>query len=180
MSRTALDIDKAWQPTLVRATICLDADLVLQIQRLEEQLLAEKRIDDTTNRTALAPAIASRILELQAEAKAAEVEFVFKGIGRGAYTDLIRAHPATEEQEEEAGAKLTWNTDTFPPALLAAACVEPTGTDEAWWTRKYDEWGVGQVTRLWQACMNAQAGVIEVPKAVVASELMSGSEPSSS
>jgi hypothetical protein len=178
--RTAADIDKAWQPTKARTTICLDSDLVLEIERLERQRLREERLDAIDNRAAVAPGIAARIDELREQAKAAEVEFVFQGLGRGAYTDLLRAHPPTPEQETDAGAQLLWNTDTFPPALMAAACVEPTGTDLAWWTRKYDDWGVGQVTRLWQTCMAAQAGVVEVPKAVAASEVTLGSAPSSS
>jgi len=182
MSRTAIDIDKAWQPTLYRASICLDSELVLVIERLEEQLDREKHLDTNTNRTAVAPAIATRILELREEAKAAEVEFVFKSIGRGLYTDLIRKHQPTDEQQQDAaeiGQRLGWNPDTFPPALMALAAVEPTGTDESWWARKYDEWGIGQITRIWNTCLAAQGGVVEVPKATAASELMSGSEPSS-
>lgn len=180
MSHTAADVDAAWQPTLVRTSICLDSELVLAIERLEIDLRREQHLDENTNRTALAPGIATRILELRDQAKAAEVEFVFASIGRRAYTDLVRAHPPTDAQSESAGGVLAWNTDTFPPALLAAACQAPTGTDEAWWTRKYDQWGTGQIARLWQACLTAQGGVVEVPKATEASELMSVSEPSSS
>jgi hypothetical protein len=177
---TAAEIEAGWQPTKVRATVCLDSDLVLEIERLEESLARETKLDDTTNRAPLAPGIAARIVELREQAKAAEVEFVFASIGRRAYSDLLRAHPATEEQSEAAGARLAWNTDTFPPALLAAACVEPTGTDLAWWLRMYDRWGTGQVARLWQACLAAQGGVVEVPKAEAASAMTSGSAPSSS
>lgn len=182
MSRTAKDVDKAWQPTLYRAAICLDSQLVLDIERLEEQLAVEQHLDSTTNRIALAPALAERIIELRDQAKAAEVEFVFKSIGRGEYTDLLRKHQPTDEQQADAaalGQRLGWDPETFPPALMAAAAVEPTGTDEAWWARKYDEWGVGQITRIWNTCLAAQGGVVEVPKATAASELMSGSEPSS-
>lgn len=181
MSRTAHDIDQAYQPTLFRAALCLDSELVLQIERLEEQLAVEQNLDAKTNRIPVAPAVAERILELRDLAQAAEVEFVFKSIGRGAYTDLIRRHQPTDDQQADAAAlnqRLMWNTDTFPPALMAAAAVEPTGTDVAWWTRKYEDWGVGQITRIWNACLAAQGGVIEVPKATAASELMSGSEPS--
>lgn len=175
---TAAEIDEAWQPTLVRTTICLDSRIVLDIDRLTEQLEREKALDEKTNRTALAPQIAEQIMALREQAKASEREFVFASIGRRAYSDLIRAHPASAEQEAAAEASLAWNTDTFPPALMAAACVEPTGTDEAWWTRKYNQWGTGQIGRLWAACMAAQGGVVDVPKATDASVMTSGSEPS--
>jgi hypothetical protein len=177
---TAAEIDADWQPTKVRATVCLDSDLVLEIERLEESLARETKLDETTNRAPLAPGIAERIIELREQAKAKEREFVFASIGRRAYSDLIRSHPATEAQAEEAGARLAWNTDTFPPALLAASCVEPTDTSLAWWQRKYDQWGTGQVARLWQACLAAQGGVVEVPKAEAASAMTAGSAPSSS
>jgi hypothetical protein len=177
---TAAQIEAAWQPTKVRATVCLDSDLVLEIERLEEQLARETRLDETTNRVAVAPQIAADIMALREQAKAAEVEFVFASIGRRAYSDLIRSHPATDEQSEAAGARLLWNTDSFPPALLAASCVEPSGTDLAWWLRMYDQWGTGQVARLWQACLAAQGGVVEVPKAEAASAMTSASAPSSS
>lgn len=175
---TAADIAADWQPTLVRAVICLDSRIVLEIERLTEQLEREKAIDEKTNRAPKAPGIAVEILELREVAKASEREFVFQSIGRRAYTDLIRQHPALPEQEENAGVELNWNTDTFPPALLAAACVEPTGTDLAWWTRAYNDWGLGQVTRIFQAALSAQGGVVEVPKATGASVMTSDSEPS--
>ena len=177
---TAADVDEQYQPTLARATICLNSALVLEIQRLEEQLAVEMVRDENENRAAVAPGIAARILELQAEAKASEVEFVFKGIERLIYSDLLRAHPPTKEQNEQAGGVLAWNTDTFPPALMTLAAVSPTGTDAAWWTRKYNQWTAGQIQRVWSACMAAQGGVVDVPKAIAASELIHGSEQSSS
>lgn len=176
------DIDGDYQPTLARAKVCLDSKLVLEIDRLEEQLRTARTLDERLHRDqdAEAPALARRILELKDQAAASEVEFVFRSIGRLAYTELVRKHPATQAQAEEAGAHLSWNPDTFPPALLAAACVEPDDSTEAWWTRKYNEWGVGQVKRLWEACLTAQGGVVEVPKALAASEVISASSPSSS
>jgi len=154
--------------------------LVMQIEQLEAELAAAQARDKRGHRVHDAEAlpIAARILELKEQAAGLEVEFVFRSIGRKDYTDLVRAHPATAEQEAEVDARLAWNTDSFPPALLARAVVAPTGTDEAWWKRKYDEWGTGQVTRVWNACLAAQGGVVEVPKATAASDLMSGSEPS--
>lgn len=179
---TADEIDQKFKPTKARAVICLDSDLVLEIARLTEEMDREHGIDQGTNRTAVAPGIAERILELRALAKESEVEFVFASIGRLAYSDLMRRHPATAEQQAEAAAaeigKLAYNPDTFQPALFAAACESPTGTTPAWWVRKFDEWGLGQIQRLWRACLAAQMGVTELPKAEDAFELMGGSAPS--
>lgn len=179
MGLTADDIDGLYQPTKVRASVCLDSDLVIEISRLEQEFKAEQAVDRRTNRIAKAPAIAERILLLKEQAQATEVEFVFAGIGRRAYTDLRLKHPPTDEQKSEAeeqGLTAEFNSDTFPPALLAASCVEPTGTSLDWWARKYDEWTVGQVSRIWSACLAAQVGVAEVPKALEASASISDSE----
>jgi hypothetical protein len=179
---TAADIDAKYQPTKSRAVICLDADVVLAIARLTEDMEREHSIDVNTNRVPVAPGIAEQILQLREQAKASEVEFVFHSIGRLAYTDLIRAHPATAEQQKDATdaelGKLAWNPDTFQPALFAASCESPTGTTAQWWLRKFDEWGIGQIQRLWRACLAAQMGVVELPKAEDASGLMGVSEPS--
>lgn len=179
MSFTVDDIDAAYQPTKVRASVCLDSDLVVEIGRLEQQLATEKAVDRKTNRIAKAPALAEQILELRERAAAAEVEFVFQGIGRRAYTDLRAKHPPTQEQKDEAakqGLEAEFNPDTFPPALMAASCIQPSGSTVKWWARKYDEWTVGQISRLWSACLAAQVGVTEVPKALEASAMMSDSE----
>jgi len=179
MALSASDIDAAYQPTKVRASVCLDSDLVLEIQRLEEKMRAEDSIDKRTNRTPVAPAIAAQVVELRDQAAAAEVEFVFAGVGRRVYTDLRKAHPPTDEHKkaaEDVGQAIEFNPDTFPPALMAASCLEPEGTTEAWWARKYDEWTVGQLERLWRACLAAQGGVVEVPKVLDASAMTTDSE----
>lgn len=175
---SAAELDKRWKPTLTRTTICFDSDLVLEIERLEEEMQRAAFEDKILNRVPEALDIAYRIIELRKQAKAEEVEFVFKGIGRRPYTDMLRAHPPTDEQQRIAAdndQRMQWNPDTFPPALLAAACVNPTGTDIAWWARKYDEWGTGQISRLWNTCLIAQGGVIEVPKAEEAYAMIHGS-----
>lgn len=79
-------------------------------------------------------------------------EFLFVSIGSKAKSELINAHPPTEEQVdkmreelkaagEDARGRLQWNSDTYPVALMAASCVgagtsEPLMTeadaDEAW------------------------------------------------
>ena len=174
MTLSAADIDAAYQPTKTRATICLDSDLVLQIERLEEQFDAANGDDSAASQ---GPVIAAQIAELIAGAKAAEVEFVFKSIGRRAYSDLRRKHPPTDEQKAalREGQTAVFDPDGFLPDLFAAACESPTGTTPKWWREKYDDWGDGQLTILVAAVTAAQQGVNEVPKALRAYALIRGS-----
>lgn len=179
---TAADIDALYQPSEVPVRICLDTRGVRALEDLEAQLAEAEAADATSNRTPEAPGIAERIVSARQELLDAEVEFVFRGIGRRAFTDLVRAHPATEEQQAlvaGGGQRLEWNPDTFPPALLAAACVSPADTTKDWWVAKYDQWAPGQLQRLWNACLSAQNGVMDVPKARRAYAVMRASEPSS-
>lgn len=75
--------------------------------------------------------------------------FVMASIGREGWEQLIDDHQPTDEQQDEHRQEqldrnvpplmitgLRWNTETFAPALIAAACIDPPVTVE-------------QATRLW-------------------------------
>lgn len=174
----AAAIDAAYRAPQATATICLRADLTTEIDRLEAELRAVQKADDENNRTPEAPALAERIMALQAEAAAAEVRFVFQSMGRRRWSDLIRAHKPTDEQRrlaEENEMVVAFNTDTFPPAAMHASCIEPPNLTLDWWQQIYDRWGEGQVRVLFNACQAAHFGVAEVPKAPRASAVMNGS-----
>lgn len=175
---TAADVAAAWQPVIEPVSIFLDSDLGLRIEALEEELLEAQRQDAVANRVPVAPGIAEEILRLKDRAR--PVEFRFRSLGRRAYSDLLRAHPPTDAQKADApaGQVLLWDADTFPPALMAACCVQPADTTAEWWRNVYDDWGLGQVERLWKACLTANAGVAEVPKGRVAYAMIHGSAPS--
>jgi hypothetical protein len=151
------------QPTRTRAVICNDSHLVLEIARLEQELLTAQQGNSAADPVS---ELAERILALRDEAKASEEEYVFAGIGRLAYRDLIRAHAPTQDQADLVGKdyRLTYNPDTFPPALFAASCESHTGTADEW-ADLLAAFSEGQYTRLWEACVAAQAGVNDVPKA---------------
>lgn len=101
-----------------------------------------------------------------------KVTFVFRSIGRVAYRDLLLAHPATGEQrrdfetaQKRAGVaphlirKLPFNSDTYPPALIAACCVSPAMSEaEATELWESEDWGEGELSALFEAAqlVNAQ------------------------
>lgn len=100
----------------------------------------------------------------------AVVAFSFRSIGRKAYQNLIDEHPATEEQQKEAReegnaiglsaqlSRLQWNADTFPPALVAAASLEPKITAEEAWEVFHvsEDWNQAELTALFVTARRAQ------------------------
>src|SRR5438105_4109088 len=99
------------------------ADLLDEISTLEDEAQRERVVDQRENRDPVAPKLAQRIEELQADVAASAVAFTFQAVGRRAYAKLLTEHPPTDEQKQDAESKqigLSYNPDTFPPALLAA------------------------------------------------------------
>jgi hypothetical protein len=155
--------------------LCVRGDLVDEISRLEELMRREDEADQNLNRHPVAPQIARQIQALEAEAREAEAEFTFQGLGQGQFAKLQAAHPATAENKKTLGTDdLEWNPDTFPPALMAASCIAPpelAGNVEEW-TEIHQNWSNGQVLRLWATCMAANAMGADTPKSRHASDLL--------
>ena len=66
---------------------------------------------------------------------AATLWFTFRSLGRTPLRELLAKHPARDEDHDAAsaqaeGAKAPYNMDTFPSALVQAACVDPVLTDD--------------------------------------------------
>ena len=166
---------KGQHSNLVRSVmVVMRADLVDQIDRLENELIEIRQEDERQNRVALAPHIAEQIRELEKQAQASEVRFAFKGLGRGEFARLQAAHPATDEIKAEFGPDTDINPRTWPPALMAASCIEPAelAGNVAEWAQIHEEWSDGQVMRIWATCMGANAGVAAPPKSAIASEVL--------
>lgn len=164
-------LKKTHRNTVRSTKVTLRGDLLDEVERLEEDLRRESAKDEWENRVPLGPQIAQRIRVLEDEARESEVTFSFEGMGRGAYAKLISLHKATAEQESELGQELMWNPETFPPALMAASCVEPAelrGNSEEF-NEINETWSVGQVSRIWACCLNANSLVADSPKSDLAS-----------
>lgn len=150
-------------------TLVMDSAAALEAKRLTDELA-------TADESAKA-SLAKRIKAL--EAKAAAVTFAFEGVGRARHALILAENPPTKEQKKAAPAGMVprYNLETFPPALLAASCVEPAdlaGAVDAW-TEIYDEWSDGQTSALWNACLAANAGVNDAPKSGAASAALASS-----
>jgi hypothetical protein len=126
---------KKKRPATKTVEVVLDPALAVELRAAEharteaERLLAVQPAD--TDLQAAAWAAAEEVDELRARAvdEDAVVAVRFRSIGRVAWDDLIDRHPPTDEQIAEAkraglGA-LNFNSDTYPPALVAASLDEP-------------------------------------------------------
>ncbi len=100
----------------------------------------------------------------KAAVKATTVEMRFRSIGRKAYRALMDAHPPTEEQKADAEG-LSYNSETFAIALIAASCVDPVLTVEQ--VEILDaEWNSAELVPLWMAALevNTQRRVVDLGK----------------
>lgn len=155
----------AVKPITKSVRVCLDGDLLAQVERLGQEFLQARLDDERLNRTDEAPAISERIAALGEQVKDAEVEFVFQSIGRLPWQDLISKHAPTKPQRE-LGAD--FNTDTFPVAAMAASCVEPEGADVAGFEALAATLNDGQWNRLWATCHAANTAGGDVPNLAAA------------
>lgn len=146
--------------------ILLRQDLLAEHDRLEAELVQVCTVDAQENRDPQGPAIAQRIVELEAEIDAAKRSFRFRAVGKKAWADLLALHPPTKDQLSEAP-RLDHNPETFPPAAIAASCVDPVITPE-----QVDQLEQGlnlaQFDLLWTACLDANVRGDDSPKSLVA------------
>jgi hypothetical protein len=126
---------KKKRPATKTVEVVLDPALAVELRDAEhahteaERLLEVRPAD--TDLQAAAWAAAEEVEELRARAadEDAVVAVRFRSIGRVAWDDLLDRHPPTDEQIAEAkraglGA-LNFNSETFPPAVVAASLDEP-------------------------------------------------------
>lgn len=162
------DIKRAHRNSRHEVTLVMDTASVVEAQRLAAQLEQAPEGEQ--------PTLARRVRALEDTAADSAVTFVFEGLGRSRYDLLVAEHPATDEQAAAVpeGQTLRWNPETFPPALLAASCVEPADIagDVEEWAEIHRDWSAGQNARLWGACLAANAGVNEAPKSQAASDVL--------
>ena len=79
---------------------------------------------------------------------------------RPVYDALIVSHQASEDKDKEHrerfGVPAPYDTDTFPPALVAASAVEPQMTEEQV-TDLWSKWAFSELNRLWTAALKVNS-----------------------
>lgn len=165
------DIIARKKPRTRSLWVCIDGDLVSEIERLEAEVSREERVDQREHRRPVAPQIRAKLDKLRERRDEAAVEFTFSAIPKREYRRLIDEHPDPD-------GKLRWHEDTFAPALIAACAVEPAiPLDRA--ETICDEWGESEYTQLFHAALMVNAEESQVPFSVRSTEPTPDSESSS-
>ena len=157
-----------------RVEVLVRSDLQQRLDDLEAQLKRARRSSTMDN--AGATYIARQIAEVQEQAKSFVHDFVFQSIGNKAWSDLLADHPP-KKRDRDAG--LDYNSDTFPPAAVAASCVQPSGMTAKTAQRIMEQWSVGQWNTLWTGVLAANGKVTGAPFSAAASALLHDSEQNS-
>ena len=164
MARNIDDILAAKKPNETTYQILLEPTLRSEIEDTKRALARAQRQErgDPGLAGGNTLKLEKRLEELETKAEELSVTFRFRGLGRRANDELMARpeHRPTDEQKAEfkkegGQGELTFNTETYPPALIAATCIEPEGMTLEKAQRLFDDWTTGDVEGLFTAAMMA-------------------------
>jgi hypothetical protein len=162
------------RPVSRTVRLCLRGDLIAAREQAERDLLVARVDDERQNRTPEAPAIAERILELEAEADNAAAEFHICAVGRTRWNGLLDENPATDK---DIANDLDYGQG-FPVAAIAACCVDPAMTvDQV--NQLLEVISTRQYMDLWGSVLSVNMGADDLPKSVAATATLRDSVPKS-
>lgn len=165
MTRTIEEFLGDYRSPRVSVRVTQRADLLAEHVRLQAAHKAAVRGDMSENRLAEAPGIVEQLKAIEAEIAASEFTFTFEALGRQEYLQLLAAHPPRQEDRAE---RLSFNGETFPPALVAASAVEPTISAEQA-EQLFTTLSDAQFSKLWNAALSVNIGDDSAPKSVLRS-----------
>jgi len=143
--RSAADVLAKAKAKTERVRLLLDGDLLDQ----HEQLTAESKADEGNVE------LADRLVALEAEMRDAEVEFVFKGMGRGRWRALAAEHPPSDEHKAQGD---NFDSDVFPFEAMSRCLDEPRMTVEELKELHDRSLSELQYQKLWFGCLAANLG----------------------
>jgi hypothetical protein len=174
------------KPRETRVRICLRGDLLALHEQLTAEFAAAREGDQSENRHPLAPQVAARISDVEEEMRASEVEFHLIGLGRRAWSDLLRSYPPRNASDDEdltdaqlkADEQVGYDADRFPLAAVAASCQDPQMSVEQAESLA-ERLNDGQWRQLWRAAVDVNMVGIDVPKFGAAYAALSSTAPKS-
>ena len=145
-----------------KTVIQTDGEIATRIDELRQLHTAARDSDRISNEsTKQAPRIQEQIDKITEESEATLVEFVFKSIGRHNYDELVELHPPSPDEKKEGA---DFNSDTFPPALVSASCVDPEipieAAEEMFTSPK---WNGAELRKLFFAALDSNTETGEIP-----------------
>lgn len=163
------DILKKAKQRETSVQIYLAGDVLAEIERLERKLQeANASSWKAASLASSSPAtkIAGQIETARKKLADSAAEFQFRALPDKVWSDLLAAHPAVKDGEQ-------WNIDTFPRALIAAACFDPVMSEE-----QVDAlFGVinqAQRNALFAGAFEVNTEASDIPFSVTASAILAG------
>jgi hypothetical protein len=144
--------------------LVLDTEAAAEIDALAELLERTQQRDATSGEVPLAPGVAKRLLEVERVAQDSATDFVLQAISHRAYRDLQKEHPPTAEQVAEApvGQRVTYDPDSFAPALVLAQLLSPEPPEPDEWMAFWDELSDGLVRELYNVALEVQLLTVQL------------------
>ena len=146
-----------------KVPIQIDGEVAVEIQELRAQITLAEQFDSKRNEPETALKLKKELDELIERSHDTEVTFTFKSLGRIVYDELVELpeHQPSDEQKKEGA---TFNPDTFPAALVAAACIDPEiSPEEA--TEIFDdsEWNGAELQKLFFGALKVNTETGDIP-----------------
>ncbi len=161
--QTMANIIKKKRGVTKKATIQIDGEVAVEIAELRAQVTLAEQFDRKHNEDDTAPKMQDRLDQLVEDAKDTEITFTFKAIGRIAYDEIV-SDPANAPSDEQKKEGAQFNPDTFPPALVAAAAVDPEITiEEAVEIFGDSEWNGAELQKLFFAALEVNTETGDIP-----------------
>jgi hypothetical protein len=166
MANSIEDILARAKPREKTVLVCLAGDLAGEAERLQDELSRASEDWEPSDLSEVHPGreIAEQLKAVHAQVREAQEPFLLRYIGDRAYSDLVAAHPAENDQE-------AFNSDTFPRALIAASCVQPKMTEEQV-TDLFEVINEGEIKKLFDAAWDVHNSSDVVPFSLAASALL--------
>jgi len=164
-----------YQPPRVTVFVTMRADLLARHAELKHAHQLAVRDDLQQNRDPQAPGILDELRTVETELAESEFPFTFEALGRHQYMKVKAQHPA---RKQDRSARLDFNEETFPAALIAASAVEPAMEPEQA-VELVDRLSDGQFVKLWNAAISVNVGADDVPKSVLRSDTAASNGTSS-
>lgn len=169
--RTAAEMFEQYETPILDKVICLKPRLYMVLEQAESALKAARELAYAqSGRRERWEAVEEMIHGYNRAAQEAVThsqKFTARGMPRPEYDELcgMDEHRPTRDHQEEWRAKceregipyapLSWNPDTFPPALMAQCMVTPE-LDYEDAVRIWEEWSDAQAAVLFDLCLRAQ------------------------
>ena len=160
-------------------TIQLDGEIADRLAELRNEYNNARdeertRTDHDLSQPLDSNTLASKIARLVKKAEETEQVFKFKAIGRAQVEKLQSSHPPTDKDRKEgreiAEAQGTryqepeWNSETYPPALIAASSLSPTMTEkEALELWSDPAWNQAELMKLWACALTVNHAAGDIP-----------------